>query len=128
MCGGIMKSPPEVLLVEDDEALGVITLEVLALSGHSSTLATTVPEAYRLLTVPHSFRVVLLDLQIAEDRGEHLIERLEQAGAQLPAVVILSAQPWSELARAAERVHAAGCLQKPCSMRELTETIERVGA
>ena len=123
-----MNTLAEVLLVEDDEALGELTIEVLALFGHPSALATTVPEAYRLLAVPHSFRVVLLDLQIAEDRGEHLIERLERAGARLPAVVILSAQPLSELARAGQRVHAAAILQKPCSMQELTETIERIAA
>jgi len=123
-----MNCPAKILLVEDDEALGVLTIEALGLFGHASALATTVSEAYRLLAVPHSFRIVLLDLQIAEDRGEHLIERLQCAGARLPAVVILSAQPLSELTRAGQRVRAAAILQKPCSVQELTETIGRIAA
>jgi DNA-binding NtrC family response regulator len=118
----------KVLLIEDDLNLGVITAEVLTDIGHESLVANTSSEAFALLQADNRISVILLDLKLGADRGEVLIERLAAARVRIPPIIILSGQPLSELERAAQRVHAAEFIQKPCTAQALNEAIERIAA
>ncbi len=114
------------LLVEDDPVLGPLTADILADRGHRATLAPTMAEAFRHMHPQHVFEMILLDLELGDERGEDLIDRLRELSIAMPHIVIFSAQPESELHRAAERVGIEYVLRKPCTRQALLETIERV--
>jgi DNA-binding NtrC family response regulator len=123
-----MQRSLDILLVEDDPVLGPLTAESLSECGHQVTLSSTTKNAFEKLKVPHAFNVIILDIQIGTDRGEDLIERLNAAGIEFPAIVLFSAQPASELARSARAVNASGTLQKPCSLEQINRMLERAVA
>ena len=123
-----MKRALEILLVEDDPVLGPLTAESLLAYGHQVTLSPTTKKAFERLKAPHAFDVMILDIQLGADRAENLIDRLKAAGIAFPAVVLFSAQPSSELARSARTVRASGTLQKPCTVEQINQTLERAVA
>lgn len=117
-----------ILLVDDDANLGPATRDTLNFFGHRAVLATNLAQAYAELDRPHAFNVMLLDLELGAETGEMLIGRLRDAGIEFPLVVILSAQPRNELERAAKAIDAADILQKPSSLRQINETLDRLMA
>lgn len=119
-----MKRSVVILLVEDDPALGPVTMELLCAGGHAPTLAPSFEEAFGLLVSPHRIEVLILDLQLGANRGDILIESLRSVDAKVPPIVVLSAQPMPELMRAAKAVGAEAFLQKPCSAKRIMEAIE----
>jgi DNA-binding NtrC family response regulator len=123
-----MKRALDILLVEDDPVLGPLTAESLVTCGHHVTLSPTTRKAFEELKAPHRFDVVILDIQLGADRAENLVDRLKSAGVAFPAVVLFSAQPSSEIARAARTVNASGALQKPCTVEQIDRMLERVVA
>ncbi len=62
-----------ILLVEDDPALGPITIEVLTSCGHYVVLANSFKAAYNYLRPQHAVQAILLDLQLGLQGGEDLI-------------------------------------------------------
>ena len=87
-------------------------------------MAVSAEQAAELLLAPHHIDVIILDLQLGAERGEWLIEKLRHEGAKVPAIVILSARPLSELTKASKFVRAECILMKPCSAQRLLEAIE----
>ena len=118
----------DILLVEDDPVLGPLTAESLSTCGHRVTLSSTAANAFDRLQAPNAFDVIILDIQLGADRAENLVRRLRDAHIEFPAIVVFSAQPSSELARAAKAVNAKGTLQKPCTIEQINRTIERAVA
>lgn len=119
----VPKNP--VLLIDDDRMFGPAAIEVLTTLGHPTVWATSLGQACALLDGPIVFAVILLDLHIGRGHGETLVDaRCEKS--PLPPIVIISAQPLAELQAAAERVHAAAVLQKPCSVEEIVAAIVNV--
>src|ERR1700733_13132992 len=86
------KGPLDILLVEDDRKIARTTTEALRERGHSVVLAETIAKAFTDLT-ERSFDVILLDLQVGDERGEDLILNLRASGHPLPSVVVVSARP-----------------------------------
>jgi CheY-like chemotaxis protein len=118
----------DILLVEDDPVLGPLTAESLSVCGHQLTLSPTVQNAFERLKAPHTFNVIILDIELGTDRGEHLIALLREAKIDFPAVVLFSAQPVSELTRCAKAISAKGALQKPSTLKQINEMLERAVA
>jgi DNA-binding response OmpR family regulator len=114
-----MKNTWCVLLVEDDVVLGPLTLESLLVIGHVGTLASSASSAYGHLSNKHGFEIMLLDLQLGDERGEDIIHRLRKEGIKVPRIVVLSAQPDAELKRSARSIEARGYLQKPKTISEI---------
>jgi CheY-like chemotaxis protein len=114
-----------VLLVDDDAPVASALSDVLSLLGCSVTWKGSRPDAAAALSQPNDFDVVLLDLQLGTERGEQLIEDARKCDVALPPVVILSAQPETELAAAAKSVDAVGVLRKPCTLAGVVQAIER---
>jgi DNA-binding response OmpR family regulator len=112
------------LLVEDDLALGPMVGHALMTLGHRFVLAESVPAAYGHLTQPHEFELILLDLELGNDRSEHLIERLRCEEVVVPTIIIFSALPVIELQRAAQTVGTKHILQKSASVSHLKRAIE----
>ena len=66
---GSTKGPLEILLVEDEPTVGMLTTEGLQQRGHRVVLAATIAEAFADV-VEQSFDVILLDLKVGDERGE----------------------------------------------------------
>ena len=119
-----MKRSLYILIVEDDPALGELTLRALIQLGHRSVLANTAPAAYEHLSEPHEFHLILLDLQLGDQRSEPLILRLQDEGFKIPKILIFSAQPVLELHRVSHVIGAHGFVQKPASIGQIDAAIE----
>jgi len=114
-----------ILLVEDDHALGEVTAELLTTEGYAVKIAPTFEVALGDLSEPHEYCAVLLDLQLGRERGDALVRQLRRKGKTLPPVVIFSAQPISELKDAAAEIGAVAFLQKPCRIAQIMSAISR---
>ena len=123
-----MKRSLCILLVEDDPALGPMTYHALEHLGHRSVLATTAPIAYGHLSRAHEFHLVLLDLQLGDQRSEPLILQLREEGFIIPTIVIFSAQPMFELQRVQRNIGARSFIQKPASIEEIDLAVDRAVA
>ena len=123
-----MKRSLYILLVEDDPALGPISYRALISLGHRSVLAASGPAVYHHLSNRHEFELVLLDLQLGDQRSEPFIEKLRNEGAVVPVIVILSAQPRDELRRAVRSIGAHSFVQKPASIEDIQQAIELAAA
>lgn len=123
-----MKRSLCVLLVEDDVALGPITLHALVHLGHRAVLATSVAVVYAHLSNPHGFHLVLLDLQLGDQRSEPLILRLRAEGIDVPTIIIFSAQPLEELNRAVREINAHSYVRKPASVEDIDRAIQAAAA
>jgi DNA-binding response OmpR family regulator len=113
-----------VLIIDDDPILGPVTVELLHALGHRATWVDTYERGLDALRHPQDIAIVLLDLQLGLQRGEALIADLRREGADLPPLLIFSAQPMNELRHAASMISAAGILQKPCDAAAINHAIE----
>ena len=120
-----MAVPVSVLLVEDDESTASATCQLLVLLGFEVTWKPDRAQAVEAMCSYQHFEVVLLDLRLGNERGEQVIADASSQGCSIPPVVILSAQPDSELQDAARMSSAKGVLRKPCTAREIQLAIER---
>jgi len=114
-----------ILLVEDDVALGEVTAELLMTEGYAVKIAPTFEHALDDLSEPHKYCAVLLDLQLGRARGDTLVRQLRRSGKTLPPVVIFSAQPIGELRNTAAEIGAVAFLQKPCRIAQIMSAIKR---
>ena len=115
-----------ILLVEDDADLGPSIDHGLTSSGHYVTLVTSIEAALRSFAKNNTYDVMLLDLQVGDERGESLIEQLHIEHKSIPPVIVMSAQPAYEISSTARWINAATVLRKPCAVQEIESTIQRV--
>jgi DNA-binding response OmpR family regulator len=113
-----------ILIVEDDSLLGIATAESLKLIGHTTSIVPTVSAAFAALSQEHSFDVILLDLNLGDERGETIFQKLKLLRIKYPPVVILSAQPDAEVRMAADLVQAKQMLTKPASIARINTAME----
>jgi DNA-binding response OmpR family regulator len=113
-----------ILLVEDEPMVQFAMSAGLVDAGHSVAIAASVDEAFAALAQEHGFEIVLLDLRLGDQRGEEIFVRLVGKGLAYPPVIIVSAQPESDVRRAVQRVSAAGALIKPASIEQINAAME----
>ncbi len=116
------------LLVEDDHLVQYAMVEGLTDAGHVVSVAGTLNRAVEVLSHYHYYDVVLLDLRLGADRGEDIFLELRERGTAYPPVIILSAQPMAEIRRVEHLIDVAASLQKPMSIQDICETMERAVA
>ena len=124
---GSTKGPLEILLVEDEPTIGMLTRQGLQQRGHKVVLAATITKAFADV-VEQSFDVILLDLQVGDERGEDLILNLRASGQFLPSIVVVSARPTLLIQTAVNEIGAVGYVQKPCAVSEIEAVLDRVVA
>jgi DNA-binding response OmpR family regulator len=120
-----MENQTLVLLIDDDEALGHATSDLLILLGFDVIWKADRADAVDALCSRHQFHVVLLDLRLGDERGEQVISEARSQGYSIPPIVILSGQPDAELRDAARVIQAKAILRKPCTARDMQSAIER---
>lgn len=113
------------LLVEDDPVLGPLTAEALEVFGHATTHVATSEAAMHALRCNDAFDAIVLDLDLGNARGETLITNMRGSQMRMPEIVILSALPLHALQRAQRETNACGAIQKPISVEDLAQELER---
>ena len=117
----------DILVVEDDVILGCLIRDTVVEAGHSVNVVQTVKSARdHILSKPCD--AVLLDLNLNGERGQDLIALLRDAGADIPPVVILSAQGEEAIAEAAQEIGAVATIEKPCTVAAITEAVSELSA
>ena len=96
--------------------------------GHVVSVAGTFDRSLDVLTHHHYFDVILLDLRLGEDRGEDIFLRLRESGVDFPPVIIVSAQPVTEIKRVQSSIAAKSSLQKPVSIQDVCVAMEHAVA
>ena len=112
-----------VLLVEDDLALGEVTGEGLKLLGHDVTWVRTASAAFEALRVEHSFAVILLDLRLGDESGDSIFEKMQLLRITYPPVIVLSAEPEAAIRLAAQRIKTPHMLLKPASVAQIDRSL-----
>lgn len=111
----------KVLIVEDSASLALGYAAQLEDAGHEVSLCETLAEARRML-LSDRFDVVLLDLQLPDGDGLTIFDGLEGA-ANVPAVVVVTADGSLSRAIAAMRKGAYDFLVKPVAGARLVGTV-----
>lgn len=108
-----------VLLIEDDPALGLVTVEVLHELGYNVSWSVSAGDTLALLRAKRRFDAMILDLRLGQEHGVDLIDAIRADGYELPPIIIFSAEPADALRRAARATSAVGILHKPCGAMQL---------
>jgi DNA-binding response OmpR family regulator len=120
-----VKTPEQVLVVEDDGSIAELLKIVLERQGFIVKLAATCESATKSLedATPD---LVLLDLMLPDGHGLDLLRWLrDDMGSAVP-VVVLTAFRQEEKALRAFELGAADFISKPFRPRELVARIQRV--
>ena len=114
--------PHSILLLDDDAWTAETALEMLRFQGFRAEWASSIADALEKLAA-QPFDLVLLDLDLGDERGEALIGEAEQNHVRLPPVLVVSAEASDEGSAAAERIGAIGFLRKPYVVRDLLDRL-----
>ena len=121
-----MNKPAHILVVEDNEDIAAAATAALQKNGYAVTGASTADDALAAMADEENpIGVIVLDLNLAGERGETLIHRSETLRLPQPSIVITSAEPRTECASALLELGASACLTKPYSMEELLDEVHK---
>jgi CheY-like chemotaxis protein len=113
---------PDVLLVEDDDAIRESLVESLAGEGYTVQEAADGLEALAWLRAGNRPRLVLLDLIMPRMSGDRFLEELRALPSGAVPVVLMTATSPTPLA---PLPHADALLSKPFELAELLGTVGR---
>jgi DNA-binding response OmpR family regulator len=121
-----MSKSAHILVVEDNEDIAAAAEAALQKNGYRVTSVNTADDALGAMADEENpIGVIVLDLNLAGERGETLIHRSETLRLPQPSIVITSAEPRTECASALLELGAAACLTKPYSMDDLLEEVRK---
>lgn len=119
-----MSGLPEILIVEDDEAIATGLGLNLKLEGYQTTVTHDGDEATTLLE-SRSFTLVLLDIMLPKKSGLDVLRSMREAGLTTP-VIVLSAREHEYDKVAALRLGADDYVTKPFALAELLARVHAV--
>ncbi len=115
-----------ILIVEDEQHLGVGIKYNLEAEGYRVTLVADGPTALRLIQADsHAFDLLILDLMLPGMSGYAVCERLREDGWQAP-ILILSARSLAEDRTRGFDVGANQYLTKPFDLDELLSRVKNL--
>lgn len=114
----------KILLVEDDENLGVVTKDFLEISGYEVTLS---PDGRKGLEAfeEENFDVVILDIMMPFIDGFTVAENIRKKDATIP-IIFLTARSMKEDKIQGFKIGADDYITKPFSTEELQLRIEAI--
>ena len=112
---------PRILVVDDDEGIRLIISAVLCLGGLEVTAVADGQEAWEALH-QHSYDLLVTDNEMPRLIGLRLIERIREAGMDLPIILASGTLP-AEKACARLGQDISAVLPKPFGARQLLETV-----
>lgn len=119
------KSPPAVLVVDDEALIRWSLAEALGERGYAVTQAGDARMALAAIdTAQHPFDVVLLDYRLPDSADLHLLEQIRH---RLPdaRVIMITAHNSPELAQGAVALGAYGVISKPFEMENLAALVNQ---
>lgn len=120
------KSPGNILVVEDEQHLGIGIKYNLEAEGYHVTVVGDGPTALKLFADdPYAFDLVILDLMLPGMSGYAVCETLRGAGNELP-VLMLSARTLAEDRTRGFDVGADQYLMKPFDLDELLSRVRNL--
>jgi signal transduction histidine kinase/CheY-like chemotaxis protein len=115
---------PHVLLVEDEEAVRVVTQRILSTAGYTVTTADDGKQAVDLVTrTPRAFDVALLDMTMPNMDGEEAFKLMRKINPEL-RVLVMSGYSEQETLRRFEGEKATSFLSKPFTRALLMEKVQ----
>lgn len=114
---------PKILLVEDDPSVHDALATLLRGEGYEVLSAVNAAEAMQAYQNVQDVNLVLLDLNLPEESGWELFERLVRLDPRLP-IVVITARPHQETL--AESAGAAAFMEKPLNLPLLLDMIARL--
>jgi two-component system response regulator FixJ len=115
---------PIVLVVDDDEAVAKTVAALLRSADCSVFIALDVQTALDTLDAIAP-DVVLTDIYMPGMDGFELMRALRARRSALPVVVMSGGQPGMDALGMAEKLGAAGVIDKPFRLAQITEVIDR---
>jgi CheY-like chemotaxis protein len=115
----------KILLIEDDPALGAVTVDVIEQLGHEVHWSSSADDVFSAFAGAVKFDAIIMDIGLGRQDGVELVDALHDKGFDLPPIVLFSAQPTDLLLRAAAAVSAITILQKPCSSDQIKRALDR---
>ncbi len=117
-----MSNIERILLVEDDETLGVITKSALEKRGYTVVYVMTIDSA-RLAYEQTSFSIAILDLKLEDETSLALIPELRKRNADMKILMLTA---YASIATAVEAVKlgANNYLPKPANISEILSALE----
>jgi len=116
-------SPPDVLVVDDDDYVRKACREIVARSGLAVKEAADLTEA-RVLLQCQKFDLLLLDLKLPDGNGLDLLRQVKALYPDADVVVMTAFATISSAVRAMQ-IGASDYLTKPFGREELTKVLER---
>jgi signal transduction histidine kinase len=115
---------PQILLVDDHHDMAEALRNYLSRVGYDVTVVPNIGAAWPCFE-QKSFDLLLCDIGLPDGRGEHLLQRLRDAGHHFPAIALTGSGVETEIARSrATGFHTH--LTKPFSPQQLKRTVEEV--
>jgi signal transduction histidine kinase len=115
---------PQILLVGDHHDMAEALRNYLGRVGYDVTVVPNIGVACQCFE-QKSFDLLLCDIGLPDGRGEHLLQRLRDAGHQFPAIALTGFGVETEIAKSrANGFHTH--LTKPFSPQQLKRTVEEV--
>lgn len=117
-----MSNIERILLVEDDETLGVITKNALEKRGYTVVHVMTIASA-RLAYEQTRFSIAILDLKLEDETSLALIPELRKRNAEMKILMLTA---YASIATAVEAVKlgANNYLPKPANISEILSALE----
>jgi CheY-like chemotaxis protein len=127
-CGGVAPDRKKVLIVEDHHSLRQMLARFIEFSGYEVLQASTGLAALETVSVTHP-DVILMDLGLPGMDGENVTEiiKSDPATRHIP-VVIHTAFAGTDRTTRALQAGAAEILQKPASLKTLTDVLHKYTA
>jgi two-component system nitrogen regulation response regulator NtrX len=113
-----------ILVIDDDEAVRMTSVALVAARGHKAAAASTVREGLRMFAAMRP-ALVLLDLKLPDGTGIDVLRELQRQSPGTP-VVVISGRGSVVDAVEAMKIGAADFLEKPVSRDRLFRVLDRV--
>jgi DNA-binding response OmpR family regulator len=115
------QTAPQILIVDDDEAICKTLSAILQAEGYQTTTATTAKEALEK-TRTQSFNLALLDIKLPDMEGTRLLAQLQKSAPETVKIMITG---YPSLKNAVEALNygADSYIMKPLDPAELLKTM-----
>jgi signal transduction histidine kinase len=116
----------KILMVDDDKIIRAVTSRILIESGYEVEQAGSLEEARELVSLT-DFTLIITDMNMPDSQGSNMIETLKKIRPQ-SEVVVMTGFGTLDAAVECMRAGAVDFLLKPCSSKQLLETVRKVVA
>jgi DNA-binding response OmpR family regulator len=114
----------KILLVEDDENLGVVTKDFLEMAGYSITLTADGKQGLETFKT-EKFDAIILDIMLPHIDGFTMAERIRKANTDVP-IIFLTARAMKEDRIKGFKIGGDDYITKPFSTEELKLRVDAI--